>query len=606
MSDAVVSDTLERLRLVLAARYAVERELGRGGMATVYLAQDLRHERRVAIKVLKPELSASLGADRFLREIKLAAQLQHPNILGLFDSGEADGLLYYVMPFVEGESLRGLLDREQQLAIEDAIQVVREAADALGYAHAQGIVHRDIKPENILLTGGHALVADFGIARAVSEAGGQKLTETGMAVGTPYYMSPEQALGGAVDARSDIYSLGCVLYELLAGTPPFTGPTAMAILARHSLEAIPSIQIVRPAVPDEVEAIIMRALAKTPADRFKTMHEFADALRDADYSRVTRRTMARAIPTAELPVMRPPPAAKRRTALIWAAAAVAAIGLAGAGGYAWHRWSATSVPSAAASTPDLIKRVAVLYFQSRGGSDSLGFLADGLTETLIHQLSQVNDLQVISRNGVAPFKGRTAAPDSIAHALNVGTIVDGTVAQSGDRLRVSVSLVNAATGAEISSNTIERPRKEIFSLEDDLAQAVSVMLRRQLGHEVVLQTLRAGTKRPEAWELLQRAQQAARSGEAQMAAGDSADAARAFALADTQLARTEQLDPEWPAPPTARGWLDYRLSRLARSAPPAYHVDRIQAGLAHAERALQLRPNDPDALELRGTLRYWS
>ncbi|HEU4648013.1 MAG TPA: serine/threonine-protein kinase [Gemmatimonadales bacterium] len=605
MSDALVSDTLERIRLTLAERYAVERELGRGGMATVYLAQDLRHERRVAIKVLKPELSVSLGGDRFLREIKLAAQLQHPNILGLFDSGEADGLLHYVMPFVEGESLRDKLDREQQLAIEEAIQIIREAADGLGYAHSRGIVHRDIKPENILISGGHALVADFGIARAVSEAGGQKLTETGMAVGTPYYMSPEQAMGGGVDARSDIYSLGCVLYELLAGTPPFTGPTAIAILARHSLEAIPSIQIVRPAVPDEVEAIIMKALAKTPADRFKTMQELADALRDADYSRVTRRTMARAIPTAELPVMRPPPTPTRK-ALIWTAAAAAVMGVAGAGAYAWHRSTAPSVPPAAASTPNLIKRVAVLYFQSRGGSDSLGYLADGLTETLIHQLSQVNDLRVISRNGVAPFKGRTAAPDSIAHALNVGTIVDGTVAQSGDRLRVSVSLVNAATGAEISSNTIERPRREIFSLEDDLAQAVSVMLRQQLGHEVVLQTLRASTKRPEAWELLQRAQQATQSGEAQIAAGDSAGAARSFALADTQFARTEQLDPEWSAPPTARGWLDYRLSRLARSAPAAYHQDRIQAGLAHAERALQLRPNDPDALELRGTLRYWS
>ena len=203
MSDALVSDTLERLRLVLADQYAVERELGRGGMATVFLAQDLRHDRKVAIKVLRPDLSASLGAERFLREIKLAAKLQHPNILGLFDSGAADGLLFYVMPFVDGESLRGKLDREKQLAIPEAIQIIREAADALGHAHSMGVIHRDIKPENILLSGGHVLVADFGIARAVDEAGGQKLTETGMAVGTPYYMSPEQAMGGHVDARSD-------------------------------------------------------------------------------------------------------------------------------------------------------------------------------------------------------------------------------------------------------------------------------------------------------------------------------------------------------------------------------------------------------------------
>jgi len=608
VSDAVVSDTLERLRLVLADRYAVERELGRGGMATVFLAQDLRHDRKVAIKVLRPELSASLGADRFLREIKVAARLQHPNILGLFDSGAADGLLYYVMPFVEGgESLRSKLDREKQLTIEEAIQFVREAAEALGYAHGRGVVHRDIKPENILLSGGHVLVADFGIARAVDEAGGQKLTETGMAVGTPYYMSPEQAMGGEVDARSDVYSLGCVLYELLAGQPPFTGPTAMAILARHSLEAVPSVQVVRQSIPDELEAIIMTALAKVPADRFKTMQEFSEALRDADYSRITLRTAARPVPTREFrtqAIRRPEAAPWWRRPVVLGGGTAALLLATGLGYLAWNRRAAARPVTTAGAQLDP-KRLAVLYFQNRSGADSLGFLADGLTEALIHELSQVRDLQVISRNGVAPFKDHPVAPDSLARALKVGTLVDGTVAQSGNRLRVTVSLVNTGTGTEIGSTTLDCPREELFALEDDLARAVSVLLRKQIGQEVALQTLRAGTKSTEAWEMVQRGQRSARDADVLTDKGDSAGAARMYAVADSELARAETLDHDWPAPPTLRGWLDYRQSRLARSAPASYHIARIQAGLAHAERALQLRPNDPDALELRGTLRYW-
>ena len=225
----------DQLQSAIADRYKVERELGRGGMATVFLATDIRHERQVAIKVLHPDLSATIGAERFEREIKLAAKLQHPHILGLIDSGQADGLLYYVMPFVEGESVRDKLDREKQLSIDEALQITLEVADALGYAHAQNIVHRDIKPENVMMSNGHALVADFGIARARTEAGQSKLTQTGMAVGTPVYMSPEQATGEPVGPAADIYSLGCMLYEMLAGEPPFNGPNAMVIMARHAM-----------------------------------------------------------------------------------------------------------------------------------------------------------------------------------------------------------------------------------------------------------------------------------------------------------------------------------------------------------------------------------
>ena len=277
-----MADALHRLQAALADRYTIERELGRGGMATVYLAQDDKHRRLVALKVLRPELAAALGPERFLREIETAAGLNHPHILPLHDSGEAAGWLYYVMPLVEGESLRSRLDRERQLPLADALQIAREAADALSYAHRHNVVHRDIKPENILLSSGHALVADFGIARAITAAGGERLTQTGVTVGTPGYMSPEQAAGSEqLDGRSDIYSLACVLYEMLGGDRPFMGSSPQAILARQSLEPVPRLRTLRDTVPEGVEHAIEQALAKTPADRFATATQFAEALERA-------------------------------------------------------------------------------------------------------------------------------------------------------------------------------------------------------------------------------------------------------------------------------------------------------------------------------------
>jgi len=277
--DGMWADMLERLRAALANRYVVERELGHGGMARVYLAQDRKHRRRVAVKLMRPELAAAIGSDRFLREIETAARLNHPHILPLFDSGEASGLLYYVMPFVDGESLRDRLTREKQLPLEDALRIAREVADALSYAHALGVVHRDIKPENILLEADHAVVSDFGIARAITASGAVKLTPSGVAIGTAPYMSPEQAgRNDEVDGRSDIYSLGCVLYEMLAGEPPFTGPTLESIVRQHLAAEPPAVTAIRKTVPAAVEAAIRRALAKAPADRFLTGAEFARAL----------------------------------------------------------------------------------------------------------------------------------------------------------------------------------------------------------------------------------------------------------------------------------------------------------------------------------------
>src|SRR5436190_14250457 len=274
-------NVLDKLRTALNDRYRIARELGAGGMATVYLAHDVKHDRDVAIKVLHPELAAALGGERFLSEIKTTAKLQHPHILPLLDSGEADGLLYYVMPYVQGETLRARLERETQLPIDDAVRVAREVADALGSAHSHGIIHRDIKPENILLQGGHALVADFGIALAVQHAGGQRMTQTGLSLGTPQYMSPEQAMGEkAVDHRADIYALGAVTYEMLTGDPPFTGSSVQAVVAKV-LSADPERPtLVRKTIPPNVERAVLTALAKLPADRFESAADFAAALGD--------------------------------------------------------------------------------------------------------------------------------------------------------------------------------------------------------------------------------------------------------------------------------------------------------------------------------------
>src|SRR6185312_5844212 len=286
---------LARVSNSLADRYRIDRELGAGGMATVFLAHDLKHDRDVAIKVLHPDLGAALGGERFLSEIRTTARLQHPHILPLLDSGSADGLLYYVMPLVTGETLRARLDRERQLPIDDAVRIAREVADALGHAHELGVIHRDIKPENILLQAGHATVADFGIALAVQQAGGHRMTQTGLSLGTPQYMSPEQAMGEReIGARSDIYSLGAVTYEMLVGDPPFTGPTAQAIVAKVMTSAPVPPREVRKTIPPAVEDAVLTALEKLPADRFPSAAEFARALSDttSTSSRTTAHSRA--------------------------------------------------------------------------------------------------------------------------------------------------------------------------------------------------------------------------------------------------------------------------------------------------------------------------
>ena len=600
---------LDRLTTALADRYALERQVGEGGMATVYLARDLKHARKVAIKVLRPELSVSLGADRFLREIRVAANLQHPNILALYDSGEVDGLLYYVMPFVEGESLRDRLNREQQLPLHDALQITREAAEALAHAHQHGIVHRDIKPENILLLDGHALVADFGIARAVTSAGGERLTQTGTAIGTPYYMSPEQSHGSDhVDVRSDIYSLGCVLYELLIGQPPFTGPNAVAIMARHAMEVVPSLQVVRPAVPDDVEDAVLQALQKTPADRYQNMREFAEALVSAEAETTITRTaarrsaaQARRIPTRELAAATPRAPARDRRILIGSGVLALLLLAGGAWAVLRHR---VAGPAAFSGIGGLDPhRVAVLYFQDLDPRDSLGYLADGLTEGLIRQLAEVQTLDVISPNGVAPYRGDSVPRDSVARALKVGTLVQGGVEKDGGRIRVTVRLIDGASGADYKRASFEQPAANLLRIQDSLVQQVTELIRQRLGEEIRVRKQRESTASPQAWLLVQRAQETRKRAEAVLAQ-DAGGAARSFDEADSLYALGQATDASWAEPLVGRATLAYRRSRIAGQDPLAAK-GWIDKGVKFAGDALALRPQDPDALEARGTLRYW-
>ncbi len=593
-----MSDLPATLREALADRYVIERELGRGGMATVFLAQDLKHRRKVAIKVLHADIAAAIGPERFLREIEIAARLQHPHILPLYDSGDAAGFLYYVMPYVEGESLRDRLQREKQLPQDDVIKITSEVASALGYAHSHDVVHRDIKPENIMLSGGSAVVADFGIARAASAVEQQALTQTGTVIGTPMYMSPEQGTGSDVDGRSDQYSLACVVYEMLVGQPPFTGPNVQAIIARHSMATVSAPSIVRASIPETMERALLRALDKVPADRFPTVIMFAEAF--AEPSRVTAamRRQSNDVATSSRPSVTLQVSVPGWKSLVRWGTPVLVLLLAGwfTRGMWLHRGaSATGGPDP--------RHIAVLYFEDRSPGGTLGYLADGLTEALIYELGQVGSLNVVSRYGVAPFRKATAPTDSLARALQVGTLVQGTVSQAGDRLRVTVDMINTADGSVQSSGPLEREREDVFGLQDDLTKQVSEFLRRRLGQVVQQLETRAGTSNAAAWELVQRAGVDKGLVDSLLTAGDTAAATRALARADSQLTRASAMDRNWALPVVNRGWVVYEQRKIVgwEKGPASNWTSR---GLGFAEAALTVRPGDPEALRLRGTLRY--
>ena len=458
-----MTHALARLTSALADRYRIERELGQGGMATVYLAQDVKHQRKVAVKVLRPELAVALGHERFLREITTTANLRHPHILPLYDSGEAADSLFYVMPYVEGESLRDRLNRETQLPLDDALRIAREVADALHYAHGRGVIHRDIKPENILLERGHAVVADFGIARAVTAAGGVTLTQTGLAIGTPLYMSPEQASGvEVVDARSDLYSLACVLYEVLVGQPPFTGPSPAAVMARHALDPVPPLRTTRPGLPAHVANAVERALAKAPADRFASAHEFTDAL-SAQAAASTPDTEAKSVIVAAAP-------RHRRLGLVIAFVIVAAVGV-----YLAVRFGFLHLPDSwAGATPGAIRSIAVLPFDNYSGDSTQEYFVEGMTDELTADLATISQLRVTSRGSAMQFKGknRPSTPD-IARALNVDAVVEGSVSRSGDKVRITAQLIDAREDKHLWANSFERSSHDVLALQAEVASAIA-------------------------------------------------------------------------------------------------------------------------------------
>jgi serine/threonine-protein kinase len=483
-------DLLDRLKAALADRYRVDREIGRGGMAHVFLAHDLKLDRAVALKVLRPDLAAVLGGERFLREITLAAKLEHPHILGIHDSGEADGLLYYVMPYVDGESLRGRLDREKQLPLDDALRISREVADALSYAHSHGVIHRDVKPENILLESGHAVVADFGIARAIAQAGGERLTGTGVALGTPAYMSPEQAAGSKdLDGRSDLYSLGCVLYEMLAGHPPFVAASVESLIHQHLSAEPPHITGIRPAVPAHVAATLERALAKTPADRFNPVALFAEALGPRASAAV-----------APAPATTAAPAARRLSPGRIAFLAVAVVVVI-AGAVAVGRWMrpGASQPTGAPGHPRTA--IAVLPFQNLSAEGPYAYFAAGLHDELLTQLAKVAALAVMGRTSVMGYAGTTKTLPAIADELGVGSIVEGSAQVLGDRLRVNVQLLDAATGRHLWAERYDRTLDDAFAIQSDVAQQIVAAVGATLGGSEQAAIAEAPTANAEAYRL---------------------------------------------------------------------------------------------------------
>jgi TolB-like protein/tetratricopeptide (TPR) repeat protein/tRNA A-37 threonylcarbamoyl transferase component Bud32 len=526
-----------KVRGALGERYRVDRVLGEGGMATVYLAEDLKHKRKVAVKVMRAELAETLGADRFLREVEIAAQLSHPHILPMYDSGATDGLLYYVMPYVEGESLQARIRREGQLPVEDAVRLAREVAEALAHAHERGIIHRDIKPANILLNAGHALVADFGIARAV-KAGGEALTKTGLAVGTPQYMSPEQATGSAdVDGRADVYAIGSVLYEMLAGEPPFTGPTAQAIMARSLTESPRPLSATREIMP-QVEAVVKRAMARSPADRYPTAAALATALGGAlDASRSGATPVA--APggptgaqvwglfgfTSVLTLAVVYGLIQRWGLPIWTlglAVALLAIGAvvlvqtgrieakrqrgdfvaglgrlftwrnaAAGGGLALGLWAVVATmlvlqgPGASGSASATGIRLAVMPFENRGSSDD-AYFADGIADEIRGKLTGLPGFQVTARTSSDQYKATSKSLQDIGKELGVQYLLTATVrwakTQDGKgRVQVVPELIDTRTGAATWQQTFDADVTDVFQVQSNIAIRVAGALGVALG-----------------------------------------------------------------------------------------------------------------------------
>jgi serine/threonine-protein kinase len=593
----------------LAGRYEIERELGRGGTAIVYLARDTSQGRMVAIKTLKPELVETLIGPRFLREIRLTTALHDPHIVPLLDSGQADGLLYCVMPFMDGGTLRDRLAQERPLPLNEAVLIARTIAGALESAHSKGLIHRDVKPANILFVGGQACLGDFGIARAIARGSGDDDTSTtaGIVRGTPAYMSPEQAAGNQhYDGRSDIYSLGCVLYEMIAGVQPYVGPSAESLLSQRMVHSPRPLEMYRPSVPRELAEVVERALMIAPADRYQTAGEFEAALASAEPLLPHGRTTSHRLPAAG-DVLR----IKRRRWLI-GATLVALATIAGVIGRIVTR-SPPGPPSASDVPEGDPRRIAVMYLDDLTPSLVPTYVADGITEDLIDQLGAVRGLRVISPDGVRPFRRNAVPVDSIARALKVGTIISGSIARYGMTLRVIVRLVDAATGQQLDTRAIEENWTEVLTLQDSLAGDVAVSLRQRLGEEIDMRGDRAATKSYAAWEAVQLGNDAySRGRAAAMVVSDDARSTALFLLSDSMFARAGALDHNWVRPTVRRGRVALALafqspvppnradSVVYRHLPPAEkRIVWIRRAIQLADDAVARDRSSADGLVLR-------
>jgi serine/threonine-protein kinase len=552
-------------------------------MATVYLARDLKHDREVAVKVLRPELTAVLGRERFLAEVALTARLDHPHILTLIDSGEAGGILYYVLPYIRGESLRQRLTAEQQLPVDEAVRIACQVAGALDYAHRHGVIHRDIKPENIMLHEGEAMVTDFGIALAVREAAGERLTESGLSVGTPQYMSPEQATGGRdLTTRSDLFSLGVVTYEMLTGEPPFRGRTSQAVVARLMTERPSAIRTVRETVSPGVEAAVLQALAKVPADRFPTGDAFAAALREG-----MTRTVA--MPVTEV--------SGRRRRLVragrWLLASMVVAGVVLALVRVGRQPQSSAVRAGRLGPP----LVLVSPFQT-GRNDTLaGSVARSLSDAIVDSLAMISGLRAVATTGDTP-----AATDSLLRGAEVSLIVAGSIERRGNELKGIGRVSDGTTRIQLFSQAQQASAEAAPVLEADLVERIVRFVRRYVGTEVKRRAVAAETKDSVARRYWSRAVSiidAISSPEALSLPTPTADR---LAVADSLLGEAARRDPQWVGPHIARGWA-YLESASIYGSEGQRDSARIAAhrkAVAAADAAIRIVPADPEAHELRG------
>jgi serine/threonine-protein kinase len=476
-----MSQQYEQIRAVLADRYLIDREVGRGGAATVYRAEDRKHRRRVAVKVLRPEVSQAVGPERFLREIEIVAALSHPHILPLYDSGDADGYLFYVMPYVDGGTLRDLMVRDRRVPVEETLRLAHQVAGALAHAHRHNIVHRDIKPENVLLTEGNALVTDFGIGKAVCDVcEDDHITIAGTPIGTPAYMSPEQSMGEDVDARSDIYSLACLLFEMLTGRPPFQGSTAQATLVLHAVQEIPSARARVPELPQYLDEALQRAMAKSPDDRYETVTEFVQALGLVSTAAVPAAGIVtcdncgmEALPGRTVcahcgtQLIGRPRAGVQGLSRRWIAAAVTTFGVVLS---VLGMWWVLGSPAFGAQQ---IESLAILPLADLSGDSAQHHFVDGMHDALIAEIAQIGALKVISRTSVMRYRGSEESVPEIAQTLGVDAVLEGSVVRAGDSVRITAQLIAADPERHLWAGTYDRELRDVFAVYTEVARAIA-------------------------------------------------------------------------------------------------------------------------------------